>query len=70
MKTTTKTWVFYGESQDGIKTIHFIKQCKKPPATKEYKKMLSLLSNNTYHTVGNMTSTRWNEENQYIKIAQ
>ena len=63
-------WIFYGESQDGIKTIHFIKECKKPRLTKEYKKMLSLLRNNTYRTVGNMTGKRWNEENYHIKVAQ
>ena len=65
----TNTWIFYGNDHNGIKTIHFIKECKRPQATKEYKEMMQLLENNTYHTTGYMTSKAWNKTHQYIKIA-
>ena len=63
-----KNWIFYGNDREGIRTIHFIKKCKRPEATKEYKEMMQLLGNNIYYTTGYMTSKAWNEENQYIKI--
>ena len=66
----TNTWIFYGDSQDGIRTLHYIKECKRPEATKEYKEMMFLLENNAYHVTGYMTSKKWNEENQYIKVIQ
>ena len=50
-------WMFYGEDHSGNKTIHFIKECKKPESTKEYKEMMHLLENNTYQIVGYMIST-------------
>jgi hypothetical protein len=65
----TKTWIFYGTDRNGIKTVHYIKQCKKPAMTSEYKEMMHWLENDTYYTTGYMTSKVWNEENQYIKIA-
>ena len=64
----TNTWIFYGNDRSGIKTIHYIKQCKRPEATSEYKEMMQLLENNTYYTTGYMTSKAWNKESQYIKI--
>ena len=64
----TNTWIFYGNDHSGIKTIHYIKQCKRPEATSEYKEMMHLLEINEYYTTGYMTSKAWNEENQYIKI--
>jgi len=64
------TWIFYGNDHSGIKTIHFIKECKRPEATKEYKEMMLLLENDTYYTTGYMTSKAWNKENQYIKVIQ
>ena len=64
------TWIFYGIDRNGIKTIHSIKECKHPEATKEYKKMMFLMENSTYHTTGTMTSKAWNKENQYIKVIQ
>ena len=70
MKKTIQTWIFYGQSQDRIRTLHYIKECKRPEATKEYKQMMQLLENSTYHVTGYMTSKAWNKENQYIKILQ
>ena len=64
-----KNWIFYGANHQGIKTIHYIKQCKKPEMTGEYKDMMRRLDFNEYHTTGYMTSKAWNKENQYIKIA-
>lgn len=66
----TNTWIFYGDSHDGIRTLHYIKECKRPEATKEYKEMMFLLENNTYHVTGYMTSKAWNKENQYTKVVQ
>ena len=63
-----KNWIFYGTDRNGIKTIHFIKECKRPEATKEYKEMMYLLENYTYYTTGYMTSKAWNTDHQYIKI--
>ena len=63
-----KNWIFYGIDRGGIKTIHFIKECKRPEATKEYKKMMFLLENYTYSATGYETSEVWNKENQYIKV--
>lgn len=63
------TWIFYGTDKDGIKTVHYIKQCKKPALTSEYKEMMLLLENNTYFSTGYMTNKAWNTENQYIKMA-
>ena len=63
-----KTWIFYGTDRSGIKTIHHIKQCKKPEMTGEYKEMMFLLENYTYYTTGYMTSKAWNEDHQYIKV--
>ena len=40
------------------------------PVPKEYKEMMFLLENSTYHVTGYMTSKKWNEENQYIKVIQ
>ena len=37
------TWIFYGTNREGIKTVHYIKQCKKPEMTGEYKEMMQLL---------------------------
>jgi len=68
MKKTTQTWIFYGNDHNEIKTIHYIKQCKRPEATSEYKEMMHLLENDTYYTTGYMTSKAWNKENQYIKV--
>jgi hypothetical protein len=64
----TNTWIFYGTNHSGIKTIHHIKQCKRPEATSEYKEMMHLLENNTYYTTGYMTSKAWNKNHQYIKV--
>jgi hypothetical protein len=64
----TNTWIFYGNDRNGIKTIHYIKECKKPERTSEYKEMMHLLENNTYYTTGYMTSKAWNKDHQYIKI--
>jgi hypothetical protein len=64
----TNTWIFYGTDHSGIKTIHHIKQCKRPEATSEYKEMMHLLENNTYYTTGYMTSKAWNKDHQYIKV--
>lgn len=64
------TWIFYGQSHDGIRTLHYIKECKRPEATKEYKQMMVLLENNAYEVTGYMTSKKWNQENQYIKVVQ
>jgi hypothetical protein len=66
----TNTWIFYGKDRNGIKTIHFIKECKKPESTKEYKEMMHLLENDTYYVTGYMTSNAWNKGNQYIKVVQ
>ena len=63
------TWIFYGTNREGIKTVHYIKQCKKPEMTGEYKEMMQLLEINEYYTTGYMTSKAWNKENQYIKMA-
>ena len=62
-------WIFYGTDKEGIKTIHYIKQCKHPWLTNEYKNMMKKLDFNEYHSTGYMTSIAWNKENQYIKIA-
>jgi hypothetical protein len=64
-----KNWIFYGTDRQGIKTVHYIKQCKKPEMTGEYKDMLRRLDFDEYYTTGYMTSQAWNKENQYIKIA-
>ena len=63
------TWIFYGTDRDGIKTVRYIKRCKKPRLTDEYKEMMRLLENNTYYSTGYMTSKAWNKDHQYIKIA-
>lgn len=68
IKKQAQTWIFYGESQDGIKTLHHIKKCKRPEATKEYKQMMLLLEDNTYHVTGYMTSNAWNKDHQYTKV--
>jgi hypothetical protein len=62
-------WIFYGTDKEGIKTIHYIKKCKNPWLTNEYKDMLLRLHLNEYNKTGYMTSKAWNKENQYIKIA-
>ena len=64
----TNTWIFYGNDHSGIKTIHYIKQCKRPEATSEYKEMMHLLEINEYYTTGYMTSKEWNKDHQYIKV--
>jgi hypothetical protein len=64
----TNTWIFYGKNREGITTIHFIKECISPERTNEYKEMMYLLGDNTYHTTGYMTSKAWNKDNQYIKV--
>ena len=61
-------WIFYGTDKADIRTIHYIKSCKKPQMTSEYKYMMRLLDRGEYQTVGYMTSRAWNKENQYIKI--
>jgi len=67
----TNTWIFYGKDRNGIKTIHFIKECKKPERTKEYNEIRNLLKkNDKYEIVGCMTSNSWNKGNQYIKVVQ
>ena len=63
-----KNWIFYSTDHSGLKTIHYIKQCKRPEATSEHKEMMRLLDNNTYYTTGCMTSKAWNEDHQYIKV--
>jgi len=63
------TWIFYGTDRDEIKTVHYIKQCKKPEMTGEYKDMIRRLDFNEYYTIGYMTSKAWNKDNQFIKIA-
>ena len=67
---TKQTWVFYGGTNFdlSVKTIYFIKECKNPTRTKEYRKMMELLEDNTFKTVGHMTSTKWNEGHSLIKI--
>jgi len=67
---TKQTWVFYGGTDFDLsaKTIYFIKECKNPQRTKEYRKMMELLEDNTFKTVGHMTSTKWNEGHSLIKI--
>ena len=39
---TKQTWVFYGGTNfdQSVKTIYFIKECKNPTRTKEYRKMM------------------------------
>ena len=71
MINTKQTWVFYGETdfKQSIQTIYFIKECKNPTRTKEYRKMIELLEDSTFKTVGHMTSTKWNETHSLIKIA-
>lgn len=64
----TNTWIFYGNDHSGIKTIHYIKQCKRPEATSEYREMMRLLENYTYYATGYMTSKAWNKDHQYIKV--
>lgn len=66
-----RTWIFYGSPEHGSskKTIHFVKQCKSPRLTKEYKTMMSLLEDNTYALVGHCTTKIWNEEHNIIKFA-
>ena len=63
------TWIFYGTDREGIKTVHYIKQCKKPEMTGEYKDMRRRLDFYKYYTIGYMTSKAWNKDNQFIKIA-
>ena len=63
------TWIFYGTDKEGIKTVHYIKQCKKPEMTSEYKNMRQRLDFDKYYTIGYMTSKAWNKDNQFIKIA-
>ena len=63
------TWIFYATDREGIKTIHYIKQCKKPEMTGEYKDMMRRLDFNECYTTGYMTSKAWNKDNQFIKIA-
>jgi hypothetical protein len=67
---TKQTWVFYGGTnfKQSVKTIYFIKECKNPQRTKEYRKMMELLEDSTFKTVGHMTSTKWNEGHSLIKI--
>tara|TARA_R110000764_G_scaffold54034_2_gene117722 strand:+ start:393 stop:605 length:213 start_codon:yes stop_codon:yes gene_type:complete len=67
--STKQTWVFYG-SQHGetTKTIHFIKECKNPGRTKEYKHMMELLDQGEYLIIGRTTATKWNTEHSLIKI--
>ena len=62
------TWIFYGESKEGVRTLHFIKECKQPERTKEYKEMMQFLEISKYYITGHMTSKAWNKNNQYIKI--
>ena len=66
------TWIFYGSPEQGSskKTIHFIKTCKSPDRTKEYKTMQSLLENNTYAIVGFCTAKRWNEDYKLIQFKE
>ena len=66
----TNIWIFYGRDRNGIRTIHSIRQCKKPEGTKEYKEIRNLLENDTYEIVGYMNSNKWNKENQYIKVVE
>ena len=40
----------------------------KAAGTKEYRKMMELLEDSTFKTVGHMTSTKWNEGHSLIKI--
>jgi|TARA_B110000908_G_C10164714_1_gene407800 hypothetical protein len=63
------TWIFYGTDKEGIKTVHYIKQCKKPEMTSEYKNMRQRLDFDKYYTIGYMTNKAWNKDNQFIKIA-
>ena len=65
-----QTWVFYGSKlQSGpTKTIHFIKECKNPGRTAEYKHMMTLLDKGEYLIIGHVTSKRWNEDHSLIKI--
>ena len=65
---TKQTWVFYGGT-DFKQSIYFIKECKNPTRTKEYRKMIEFLEDGTFKTVGHMTSTKWNETHSLIKIA-
>ena len=66
----TQTWVFYGSKLHSgpTKTIHFIKDCKNPGRTKEYKHMMQLLDQGEYKIIGHATSKKWNEEHSLIKI--
>lgn len=67
--STKQTWVFYGSNHgETTKTIHFIKECKNPGKTKEYKTMMQLLDQGKYLIAGHMTSTKWNEGHSLIKI--
>ena len=67
---TKQTWVFYGSKLQGgpTKTIHFIKECKNPGQTKEYKHMMQLLDQGEYLIIGHTTATKWNTEHSLIKI--
>tara|TARA_R110000796_G_scaffold238963_1_gene359507 strand:- start:1090 stop:1311 length:222 start_codon:yes stop_codon:yes gene_type:complete len=60
MNNNKKTWVFYGANKNGDRTIHFIKDCLFPRKTKEQARMLKLLDDDVYWTIGYETSSNWN----------
>mgnify|MGYP006138621225 CR=1 FL=1 len=67
---TKQTWVFYGSKLKfgSVKSIHFIKECKNPSKTKEYKTMMNFLTQGEYLNIGYTTATKWNTEHSLIKI--
>lgn len=62
-----QNYIFYGEN-NGVRVIHFIKECVSPTKTSEYKSMMRLLENYVYERTGYMTAKAWNKESQFIKV--